>query len=171
MPQVLFQCLRFCSRSGPLLLPRYAKIVSQNGLKPTMMPLTRGGLLSLTLLAVASCGASFNQTAGFAVRDRVSQFPGLAWLDPITSLAEVSQRPDQTLYLEGRVEQQLPLVGQGLYQLADQSGTIWVVTPTSPPAVGEEITIRATLHYESILMQGQDIGEYYAEELERLPRN
>ncbi|NJL44704.1 MAG: hypothetical protein HC922_01055 [Leptolyngbyaceae cyanobacterium SM2_3_12] len=66
------------------------------------------------------------------------------------------------------MEQQLPLLGQGLYQLTDESGTIWVLTSTSPPPLGDQITIRAELHFESILMEGQEIGEYYAEELEQL---
>ncbi|MGF1568110.1 MAG: hypothetical protein ACFCVD_08555 [Nodosilinea sp.] len=140
-----------------------------DGLKLVMNPLTRHGLISLTLVAVTSCGASLSQMPGFAVRDRLSQIPGLAWLDPVTPVAEAGQNSPQTVVLAGQVSQQLPLVGQGLYQLTDASGSIWVLTPDPPPPVGEPVTLRATLQYESILIQGQNIGEYYAEELERLP--
>jgi hypothetical protein len=73
------------------------------------------------------------------------------------------------VYLAGTVERQLPLVDQGLYELADDSGSIWVLSAEAPPPVDASVALRATIQYEQILLQGQNIGEYYAEELERLP--
>jgi hypothetical protein len=46
-----------------------------------------------------------------------------------------------------------------------------VLSATPAPPLGTAITISANLQYEQILLRGQDIGEYYAEELERLPQN
>ncbi|TVQ13026.1 MAG: hypothetical protein EA368_02985 [Leptolyngbya sp. DLM2.Bin27] len=127
-----------------------------------------GGAVGLALVAVTSCGASGDAALGFGLRDRIGQWPGLAWLNPVTPIAEAvgSQRP--TVYLAGTVERQLPLVGQGLYKLVDESGSIWVLSPTPPPGVGTQIALRAAIQYEQILLRGQDIGEYYAKELERL---
>ena len=127
------------------------------------------GAVGLALVAVTSCGASVDATVGYGLRDRLSTWPGLAWLDPVTPIGEVSQGDRATVYLAGTVERHLPLVGQGLYQLMDASGTIWVLSPAPPPPVGDQVALRATIQYEQILLRGQDIGEYYAEELERLP--
>ncbi|MGG6238827.1 hypothetical protein ACQ4N7_09315 [Nodosilinea sp. AN01ver1] len=129
-----------------------------------------GGGVSLALVAMTSCGASLDAAVGYGLRDRLSTWPGLAWLDPITPIAEVSQTQPSTVYLAGTVERQLPLVGQGLYELVDETGAIWVLSSEAPPAVGTAIAIRASLQYEQILLQGQDIGQHYAEELERLPQ-
>ena len=135
---------------------------------------TRYGVVSggvgLMLVAMTSCGASLNATVGYGLRDRLSTWPGLAWLDPITPIADVSRDQPSPIYLAGTVERQLPLVGQGLYELVDESGGIWVVSSEAPPAVGTPLTIRAEIQYEQILLQGQDIGQYYAQELERLPQ-
>lgn len=129
-----------------------------------------GGGVGLVLVAMTSCGASLDATVGYGLRDRLSTWPGLAWLDPVTPIAEVSQNQPSAVYLAGTVERHLPLVGQGLYQLVDETGAIWVLSREAPPPVGTSIVIRATLQYEQILMQGQDIGQHYAQELERLPQ-
>jgi hypothetical protein len=126
------------------------------------------GALGLLLVSLVSCGASANPSLGFALRDRLRGVPGFSWLSPVTPIAEVDQHRQGTTYLEGQVGQLLPLIDQSLYQLTDPSGAIWVVTTAPPPTLGEQVTIRATIHYESILMRGQDIGEHYAEELERM---
>lgn len=127
------------------------------------------GAIGLALVAVTSCGASVDAGVGYALRDRLSTWPGLAWLDPITPIGEASQSQRDTIYLAGTAGRQLPLVGQGLYELTDDSGSIWVLSAAAPPPQGEPVTLRAAIRYEQILLRGQDIGEYYAEELERLP--
>lgn len=127
------------------------------------------GVVGLALVAVTSCGATVEATVGYTLRDRLSRWPGLAWLDPVTPIAAASQNRGATVYLAGTVERQLSLVDQGLYELADDSGSIWVLSAEAPPPVDASVALRATIQYEQILLQGQDIGEYYAEELERLP--
>jgi hypothetical protein len=129
-----------------------------------------GGTVGLALIAVTSCGASGNAVMGFGLRDRLSQWPGLAWLDPVTPVADAVGSQDTPVYLSGTVERQLPLINQGLYELVDESGAIWVRSSAPPPAVGTRVTLRASIQYEQILLQGRDIGEYYAQELDRLPQ-
>ena len=130
---------------------------------------THLSVVGLALVAIASCGASADATVGYALRDRISRLPGLAWVNPVTPIAAVGQSRQATVYLAGRVDRHLPLVGQGLYELVDASGSIWVISPETPPPVGTVLTVRATIQYEQILLRGQDIGDHYAEELERLP--
>lgn len=131
---------------------------------------THLSVVGLALVAIASCGATGDATMGYVLRDRISRLPGLAWLDPVIPIAAAGQSHRATVYLAGEVDRHLPLVGQGLYQLVDDSGSIWVISAESPPPVGTVLTVRATIQYEQILLRGQDIGEHYAEELERLPR-
>ncbi|HIK44590.1 MAG TPA: hypothetical protein IGR64_06835 [Leptolyngbyaceae cyanobacterium M65_K2018_010] len=132
--------------------------------------LTYPSLIGLTLVALASCGARAPADLGFSLRDRLRLLPGLAGLNPRTPIGAVSQSRRTSVYLEGQVKQHLPLVGQSLYLLEDESGAIWVVTQESPPELTEAVTIRALIHFKSILMRGQEVGEFYAEELERLPQ-
>ncbi|MFQ4139708.1 hypothetical protein PGN35_025690 [Nodosilinea sp. PGN35] len=131
---------------------------------------THCGVVGLALVAVTSCGASVDATVGYSLRDRLSTWPGLAWLDPVTPIGEAGQSRRDTVYLAGTVGRHLPLVGQGLYELSDDSGSIWVLSAAAPPPTGAPLTLRAVIQYEQILLSGQDIGEYYAEELERLPQ-
>ncbi len=130
--------------------------------------LTYPGLIGLGLVALVGYGGSLNPSWGFTWRDRLHQLTGLAWLDPVVPLGEVDRHGQGTVYLQGQVDRHLSLVGQGLYQLQDSSGQIWVLSPQAPPPLGTQVTIRAQLHYEPILMADQEVGEHYAEELERL---
>lgn len=132
--------------------------------------LAYSSFLGLVLLSLALGGASASASPsfGFSLRARLRTWPGLAWLSPVSPIANVGQYRQGTAYLGGRVERSLPLLDQYLYQITDASGSIWVLTPNTPPALGTQVTLRATVHYESILVQGQDVGDYYAEELERL---
>lgn len=139
-------------------------------MNPLKYRFTYYGAVGLALVAVTSCGASVEATVGYSLRDRLSTWPGLAWLDPVTPIGEAGQSQRDAVYLAGTVGRQLPLVGQGLYELTDDSGSIWVLSAAAPPPQGDSITLQATIRYEQILLRGQDIGEYYAEELERLPQ-
>jgi hypothetical protein len=130
--------------------------------------LTYPGLIGLGLVALVGYGGSLNPSWGFTWRDRLHQLTGLAWLDPVLPLGEVGRQGQGTVYLQGQVDRHLSLVGQSLYQLQDSSGQIWVLSPQAPPPPGTQVTIRARLHYESILMADQEVGEHYAEELDRL---
>jgi hypothetical protein len=130
--------------------------------------LTYPGLIGLGLVALVVYGGSLNPSWGFTWRDRLHQLTGLVWLDPVLPLGEVGRQGQGTVYLQGQVDRHLSLVGQSLYQLQDSSGQIWVLSPQAPPPLGTQVTIRARLHYESILMADQEVGEHYAEELDRL---
>ena len=134
----------------------------------SLKSLTYPGLIGLSLVALVGYGGSLNPSWGFTWRDRLHQLTGLAWLDPILPLAEVGRHGQGVVYLQGQVQRHLSLVGQGLYELQDESGRVWVLSPQAPPPLGTHVRIRAQLHYEPILMADQDIGEHYAEELERL---
>ncbi|MBD0267526.1 MAG: hypothetical protein ICV77_04450 [Cyanobacteria bacterium Co-bin8] len=131
------------------------------------------GVASFLLVGILGCTSApevINEPASSA--PSLGAVPGLGWLRSATPVSDIpaltANATDAETHLEGQVQQQVPLFNQWLYELKDDSGSIWVLTPTSPPATGETVVIRARIHYEPILVQGNDIGEHYAEELERL---
>ncbi|MFH7242330.1 MAG: hypothetical protein ACHWZW_05710 [Spirulina sp.] len=129
------------------------------------------GVLGLILISLTLGGARANPSLGLLLREQLGSLPGMGWLNPATPIADLGQHRGGTAYFEGQVTRHLPLLDGVLYQVTDPSGAIWVKATTPPPDLGQQVSLRATIRYESILMRGQDIGEAYAEELERTVRN
>ncbi len=123
-------------------------------------------LLGLMLISLTLGGARANPGLGFLLREQLGSLPGMGWLSPVTPIADLGQHRGGTAYFEGQVTRHVPLFDGALYQVTDPSGAIWVKA-TTPPDLGQQVSLRAEIRYESILMRGQDIGEAYAEELER----
>lgn len=89
--------------------------------------------------------------------------------DAPTPIQEISQQEqNSTLYIRGQVKEQAPFLGSGAYQLQDRTGTVWVLTNESLPRVGEQITIKGQIEYQSIPVGNQELGEFYVLELEKV---
>jgi len=132
---------------------------------------TYPGIIGLLLLSLAIGGARANPGLGLLLREHLGNLPGLGWLSPTTPIADLGQHRGGTASFEGQVTRHLPLLDGALYQVTDASGAIWVQTSATPPDLGQQVVVQATIRHESILMRGQDIGEAYAEELERTVKN
>lgn len=142
------------------------------------------GLFSLLLIGLVSCSPSApapspeststqsttpKNPSDPALKRQAGSIPGLGWMRNVTPIDQASSSQSEApVLLQGQVQQQIPLLNQWLYEIQDDSGRIWVLTETSPPPSGSVVRIRSQIRYEQVLMQGNDIGEYYAEELERL---
>lgn len=85
-------------------------------------------------------------------------------------LAQPEAAHNRTVYLQGQVGHQVPLLEGQAYQLQDATGKIWVVTSSTELIPGDEILIKGVLQYESIPIAGQERGEVYVEEQEQLER-
>ena len=73
------------------------------------------------------------------------------------------------VYLRGTVKQVVPFVDSAAYELADESGDIWVFTPKAPPPDrGEDVLIQGQVKYQSIPIAEQEFGEVYVEQIKRL---
>jgi hypothetical protein len=129
------------------------------------------GLIGLLFISLAIGGARANPGLGFLLREQLGSLPGMGWLSPATPIADLGQHRGGTASFEGQVTRHLPLLEGALYQVTDPSGAIWVQTSAAPPELGQQVAVQATIRHESILMRGQDIGEAYAEELERTVKN
>lgn len=89
-----------------------------------------------------------------------------------TSLISINQiSPKQvgkTVYLTGKVVHLAPFVDNAAYQIEDTTGKVWVVTTLSPPKLGQQISIKGKIEYQSLAFAEQELGDLYIVELEQL---
>lgn len=88
----------------------------------------------------------------------------------VTNIREIKLQQDSeaTVYLQGKVAKQVPLLKRQVYQLQDLSGTIWVLTNKTDLQQGDEVLVKGKVRYQSIPLAGKDFGEVYVEEQEQL---
>jgi hypothetical protein len=84
----------------------------------------------------------------------------------VTPIKEIQAKQDKqgTVYIQGKVERQVPLLKRRAYQINDSTGKIWVVTNQSDLQPGKDIVIKGKVRYQSIPLAGQEFGEVYIEE-------
>lgn len=89
----------------------------------------------------------------------------------VTNIRDLKPQQDNqaTVYLQGKVAKQVPLLEWRVYQLQDQTGTIWVLTNQTTPQPGDKVLVKGKVRYQSIPLAGKDFGEVYVEEQEQLP--
>ncbi|MCU0569220.1 MAG: hypothetical protein MUF49_21930 [Oculatellaceae cyanobacterium Prado106] len=99
---------------------------------------------------------------------------GLVGCSSVSTVQDVQKHPhrnwfNSTVYLQGTVRDRAPLLDAQVYQLEDATGAIWVLTPnTTRPQVGDRISIKGQVQYESIPVGGLELGEAYIKEQEQL---
>ena len=88
----------------------------------------------------------------------------------VTNIRDLQQNRTNysTVYLKGRVENQAPFLGTGAYEVRDATGSIWVITTEALPNKGDEVLIKGEVQYKSIPVGGQDLGEVYVTEIDKL---
>ncbi len=118
------------------------------------------GAIALTG-ALLSCG-NLAQRGG---ADGLLDFP-LGDITPISQLQQLRSTP-APVHLRGQVVEVAPLLQGGAYRLQDPSGSIWVLTSTPLPPVGDTLQIQGEARYQTIMIVGQDLGESYVQETER----
>ncbi len=76
-----------------------------------------------------------------------------------TPIATVEQNPSRytNVYVRGRVVNQVGVFGQGVYELQDNSGSIWVITDKGIPAMNSTVTVRGKAQ-EGITVGGRSFG-------------
>lgn len=75
-----------------------------------------------------------------------------------------AEQVDQTVAIAGTVTQRVALLDGWLYQVSDDSGSLWVLTHSSAPALDEAVTVEGIVRYEAIVVEEIDAGEIYLEE-------
>ena len=69
-----------------------------------------------------------------------------------------------TVYIQGKVEKQVPLLQRRVYQINDSTGKIWVITNQTGLREGDQVVIKGQLRYQNIPLGGKEYGEVYLEE-------
>ncbi|MEA5569533.1 hypothetical protein [Calothrix sp. UHCC 0171] len=83
-------------------------------------------------------------------------------ITPIRQLTP--QQKDSTVYIQGKIEKQIPLLNKNAYLLNDSTGKILVLTNQSDLRIGSEVVFKGQLRYKSIPLAGEEQGEIYLEE-------
>jgi hypothetical protein len=91
----------------------------------------------------------------------------------VNTISEVKAKSaiDTTVTLRGKVQNRVPFLGMGAYQLKDNTGKILVLTKKSIPPLDKEIVIKGVIRSQKIRLKelpGKDLGEVYIEEEEIL---
>jgi hypothetical protein len=118
----------------------------------------RFGFTWLFVMGLAGC--SYLTTPGL-------QASNLSFGSNVTLIRSI--QPEQeaqgaTVYVQGKVESQVPLLNQWAYQINDSTGKIWVVTNQPNLQAGQRVVIRGKIRYKSIPLANEEFGEVYLEE-------
>ena len=64
----------------------------------------------------------------------------------ITPIATVLEQPDSenTVHVRGTVTNRIAILGNGLYEVEDDTGSVWVLTEKDVPALNSTVTVRGT---------------------------
>ncbi len=91
---------------------------------------------------------------------------GLKFGANVTPIREIQaqQKNQATVYIQGKVEKQAPLMKQWAYQIDDTTGKIWVVTNQKNLPEGSQVVFKGKVRYRSIPLAGKELGEIYLEE-------
>jgi hypothetical protein len=68
------------------------------------------------------------------------------------------------VFLRGKIGEKVPLLGGLVYQLRDDSGSIWVMTRGAVPNLGDEIFVAGKVSYQNIEMNGRNEKSIYIEQ-------
>lgn len=99
------------------------------------------------------------------------QVSGLTGLmtGPVTPINQLQpQGQERPIVLKGRIGEQVPLLGAQVYQLQDDTGSVWVLTRQPLAKRGDEVVIRGQVRYKSIPLAGKEQGSLYVEQQEQL---
>jgi hypothetical protein len=87
----------------------------------------------------------------------------------VTQINSIAQQSSgNQVYLTGEVKEAVPFLGKGAYALSDATGTIWVFSEQNIPRTGEVILIQGEIQYQSIPIDGQEIGGFYVKQVQNL---
>jgi hypothetical protein len=85
---------------------------------------------------------------------------------PSTPIAQIQRHQENSVVqISGTVITVAPMLGQAAYEVADDRGnSLWVLTKDKAPTANSQVTVRGTVRYQPITIEGQDIGELYLEQ-------
>ncbi|MEM6836753.1 MAG: hypothetical protein AAF609_07835 [Cyanobacteria bacterium P01_C01_bin.120] len=82
-----------------------------------------------------------------------------------------AEQSSDTVQIAGTVIRQAPLLNGSLYQVQDDTGTIWVMSEASSPEPSAIVRVVGTVQVEPIRVEGIDISDFYLSEQTRTVTN
>ncbi|EDX84698.1 OB-fold nucleic acid binding domain protein [Synechococcus sp. PCC 7335] len=128
------------------------------------------GLRGLVLLALLLGSCAVAETgpgvpSGSEVPLPSMRLPGLRLPDqPIAIDSLSAERAEDNVSISGRVTQRVATLDGWIYQIKDDTGSLWVLTRQSDPNVGEIATVSGIVKHEAIVIEAVDASEVYLEE-------
>ena len=89
---------------------------------------------------------------------RLSSKPAIA-IDSLTN-----EQVDDNIIVSGEVAQKAATLNGWIYQLQDETGSLWILTDRDAPEIGEVVTVEGSVRYEPIVVDSIDASEFYIEE-------
>lgn len=94
----------------------------------------------------------------------------LAAPSAVTDIVKLREQQflNTTIFLKGKVGTRVPLLGGQVYELQDDTGTVWVLTQEKPPNPGDKVVIKGQVRFQSIPLDGKEQGSLYIEQQEQV---
>lgn len=87
---------------------------------------------------------------------------------PVVTIQELTpEQNGDTVHVQGTVIGRAPLLSSSLYQVQDESGTVWVLSAEPLPPEAASVQVVGTLQVEPISVDGIDISDFYIRETSR----
>jgi hypothetical protein len=88
----------------------------------------------------------------------------------VTNISKIQEQQllNTTIFLKGKVGTHVPLLGGQVYELQDETGTVWVLTQEKPPNPGDKVVIKGQVRFQSIPLNGKEQGSLYVEQKEQV---
>ncbi len=121
------------------------------------------GALVLSSCAVADTGTD---TAATDLEISTPRLPSIRLSNrPVANIDSLMPtQADSEVAISGAVIQRAALLEGWLYQVQDDTGSLWVHTERTEPTLGELATVEGILRYESIVVGEIDASDMYLEE-------
>lgn len=123
-------------------------------------------VLPIATLVLMGCGGAGVSNPNFPTLGSVLPLPMVQ--TPITAVATLlEESPSQQISAQGQVTQVAPLLSGGLYELTDETGSLWVMTTEVLPPLDSTLRVQGQLQQESIPVEGVEFGGVYLVESDR----
>lgn len=131
----------------------------------------------MTICPPASASANvrgFRQSAVIALAIAIAGFSVASCAQirrasvPVTPISTVLEAPDgaNEIYIRGTVINRVAVLGQGLYEVEDSTGSVWVLTADEVPAIDAKVTVKGIS--EGLMQLGDRRFGVTIKEIERL---
>ena len=126
---------------------------------------------ALVLLALLLGGCAVAETSSPSVPSRLDvplpsvSLPGLRMPGQSAAISSISRdRAGDNVSISGRVTQRVAILEGWIYQINDDTGSLWVLAGRSDPIVGDIATVSGVIRHEAIMVDPIDASEVYLEE-------